>query len=363
MRINLFQTASVIAVAVLVSIFLLSGSAIAAVSIQYPQQQQQQPSPPQELKPLPQQEKEAPKVSDEEAKAAKAIEDAPSAQAKLTAAGEFVKKYPKSTIREQVARYLVEQIAPVTDASQKLAFVQEYEKTFNAEPELALVTPIKVDAYVAANRIDEAFKAGASSLAKNPDDTHVLIRLTMAGTEEAKQGKPTHVAQALQYGVKAIELLEANKKPAAMEVEIWASHKRLLPQLYQQTAALQMISGKTAEAKARLEKSIALDPKEPTNYVLLGYVINDEYTQLATQYKAMPEGPEKEATIKKIEGMMDNMIELYAQAVGLATGRAEYQALVQQVMPDLTSFYKYRHNQSVDGLQQLIDKYKAEQKP
>jgi len=29
------------------------------------------------------------------------------------------------------------------------------------------------------------------------------------------------------------------------------------------------------------------------------------------------------------------------------------------MMADLTSYYKYRHNNSVEGMQQLIDKYKT----
>ena len=53
------------------------------------------------------------------------------------------------------------------------------------------------------------------------------------------------------------------------------------------------------------------------------------------------------------------MIETYARAAGLATGRAEYQTLLQQVIPDLTAYYKYRHNQSIKGLQQLINRFRV----
>ena len=31
---------------------------------------------------------------------------------------------------------------------------------------------------------------------------------------------------------------------------------------------------------------------------------------------------------------------------------------MQQVIPDLTNYYKYRHNQSTKGLQELINKYR-----
>ncbi|HLE63208.1 MAG TPA: hypothetical protein VI750_08720, partial [Pyrinomonadaceae bacterium] len=74
----------------------------------------------------------------------------------------------------------------------------------------------------------------------------------------------------------------------------------------------------------------------------------------------MPEGKEKTEMLAKLQGMIDSIIDSYARVVALSTGKPEYQALLQQVMPDLTSYYKYRHNQSVEGLQQLIDKYKPQ---
>jgi tetratricopeptide (TPR) repeat protein len=307
--------------------------------------------------------KPQPKLSEEEAKTANTINSAPDARAKLTAASEFLKKYPKSEARQQIAGYIAGQVNQVADPATKLALAEEFQSVFTGEEELELIRPVLIDAYVNANRVDDAFNVGTKVLAKDPENVYVLVQLTFAGTEEAKRRNAKYVSQSLEYGQKAIALIEADKRPANIEEANWANYKATLPQLYQQTGALQLISGKPEEAKAKLQKAIDLDPKEPSSYVLLGYVVNDEYLNLATAYKAMPDGAEKEATMKKIEGMMDNMIDLYARAVGLATGRAEYQSLIQQIMPDLTSYYKFRHNQSIDGLQQLIDKYKASGTP
>ena len=52
------------------------------------------------------------------------------------------------------------------------------------------------------------------------------------------------------------------------------------------------------------------------------------------------------------------MIDNYARAVALATGRPQYQTLLQQVIPDLTIYYKQRHKGTIKGLQQLINRYK-----
>jgi len=55
---------------------------------------------------------------------------------------------------------------------------------------------------------------------------------------------------------------------------------------------------------------------------------------------------------------MDEVIEFFAHAVGLSEGKAAYQQLHDQILQDLQAYYKYRHGGSIDGLQQLIDKYK-----
>jgi len=66
----------------------------------------------------------------------------------------------------------------------------------------------------------------------------------------------------------------------------------------------------------------------------------------------------KDELLKQAYGAMDQVIDLYAHAVGLAEGRAEYDKLRAQVTADLQTYWTHRHNGSTEGLQQLIDKYK-----
>src|SRR5262249_31495380 len=151
----------------------------------------------------------------------------------------------------------------------------------------------------------------------------------------------------LQYGLKAIALIEANKKPSNIDDETWALQKDNLAQLYQQTAILYLAAGNTEEARARLAKATKLSPLDPSNFALLARVINADYLVQMDAYDAMPEGKAKQETQKKLDVILDSMIDAYARAAGLATGRAEYQTLLQQVIPDLTIYYKRRHNQSI----------------
>jgi hypothetical protein len=59
----------------------------------------------------------------------------------------------------------------------------------------------------------------------------------------------------------------------------------------------------------------------------------------------------------KLNSLLDELIDTYGRAVGLATGKREYLGLLQQLIPDLTKYYKTRHRDTA-GLQQLIDKYR-----
>jgi hypothetical protein len=300
-----------------------------------------------------------PKVSEGEAKAIAAFNAATDTNAKLTAAEEFVKKYPKSVVLPQLAQKVAVEIFQLKDSTQKLALADRFEKTFNDDKSLAIVQSARLDAYVASNRADEAFTLAATILTKDPEELHTLMQMTFSGTDEAKRGNTKYLQQSQQYGAKAIELIEANKKPANMDEASWTNHKAALPLLYQQTGILAMVSKNVADAKSRLAKAIELKPEDPSSHAILAYLTNNEYVDLASSYKAMPEGKEKSEMLVKLEAMIDSIIDSYARVVALSTGKPEYQALLQQVMPDLTSYYKYRHK-SVEGLQQLIDKYKPQ---
>jgi hypothetical protein len=294
-----------------------------------------------------------------EIKAAKAVEAAPDINAKMVAAEDFVKKYPKSVARKRVAQYLADQIAGEKDANQKLALAQKALAIFSGEEEANLIKPRLIDAYIKLNRLDEAFNEGAAFLAKNPDNVHVLVSLTIAGTEQAKQRNTKFVAQARQYGNKATELLEADQAPAGVDAEGWNRNKAMLPQVYQELAILSLLQQNATDAQGKLDKASKLNPSDPFNYLLMGTITNDEYQNVAQTYKNMPDGKAKEDMLAKANSLIDKIIDQYAHAVALSEGKPEYQKLHDEVLSDLTSYYKYRHHSSTEGMQQLIDKFKT----
>ena len=277
---------------------------------------------------------------------------------KLTAAEDFVAKFPNSNARVNVAETIAGEILKIKNGAVALALLERAQAVFTSDQEREIFKPVALEAYAIGNRMDDAFRVAGELLAKNPDDVNVLARMTLAGTEEARKKNRKYAEVSLQYGLKAITLIEADKKPANLDAESWALQKDNLAQLYQHTAILYLATGNTQEAKSRLTKASTLSSHDPSNFALIARVINAEYLQQMDAYQVMADGKEKQETRKKLDVTLDLMIDNYARAAGLATGRMEYQTLLQQVIPDLTTYYKLRNNQSIKGLPELINRYR-----
>jgi predicted Zn-dependent protease len=294
-----------------------------------------------------------------EADALTAVKLATNPTTKLTAAEDFIAKFPNSTARVSVAEVIAGEILKIKNGTVALALLERAQAIFTSEKEREVLKPVALEAYIIGNRPDNAFALAAEMLAKNPDDIQVLTRMTQAGTEEASKKNRKYVDVSLQYGLRAIALLEANTKPASLGDEAWAVQRGNLGWLYQQTAILYLAVGNAQEAKERLTKASTLSPHDPSNFALLARVINADYLLQRDAYDAIKDGKSKQEAQTKLDGLLDSMIDAYARAVGLATGRVEYQSLLQTVIPDLTSYYKTRHNQSIKGLQELINRYRT----
>ena len=305
-----------------------------------------------------------PNLSPDEQKMITAITAAADPAAKFKAVEALIKKHPKTSARGRIAREAADQIADLKDAAQKVTLAQQYAAIFTEPAEQQMIVPVLIDAFAAANRVDEAFSTGAEFLARNPDSLFVLVGLMSIGTDQAKQKNPKFVPQSLQYGAHAIELMEADKKPGDIDDAGWKKYKgTALPSLYQSMGLLNLVKGDRVGAKAGLTKAAELAPTDAFNYLLLAGILNDEYQEAAKRYQSISGGPAKDEELKKILASLDLVIEAYAHTIALAEGVERLAPARQQYLQDLEAYYKYRHNNSTAGMQQLIDKYKVPAKP
>jgi hypothetical protein len=99
--------------------------------------------------------------------------------------------------------------------------------------------------------------------------------------------------------------------------------------------------------------------KDPWTYFFIGAAYEaGPYAKLSADYKAKFEGkdesPESKLALANIQQVIDRVIDAYARAVALAGTDAKYQVNKKEWMDSLTTWYKYRHNQSDAGLNEMI---------
>lgn len=298
-----------------------------------------------------------PKVSADEAKAAKKIQDAKTFPEIAAASDEFLKKYPQSSYRKQINEYLAGQVFASKDDNQSVTNAQTFTKIFTEPAESDIIVPALVDALIRLKRSDEAFAAGDKYLPRHEDDVTVRLQLAVEGSNQLRTGNNKYVAQTKGYSTQAIVLIEANKKPANLSDEDWKGYQtKWLPELYTALGFASFASNDKAKAQIYFEKTVALDQTNVTGWYLLGNVLNENYQDLAQSYNKAS-GSEKDGLLAKANEALDKVIDAFAHVTALTDGNPTYQALNTQVRQDLESYYKYRRK-STDGLQDLINKYK-----
>ncbi len=300
------------------------------------------------------------KVSGGERDLAQKIEKAQGTEAKLQAAAAFIKKYPQSSLRRGIAQSLAREVSASTDAQQALSLAQVYQDIFNLPEEAQQVNATLLDAYINTGQVEDAMKLGTGWLAQHPDDISTMQNLTILASGQAIKGNNAYIAQGRQYGAKAIELLEADKMPTGFDAARWPDYKKTaLVGLYRETGVLAYKADDKRTSLALLEKAAGLNSPDPGVYFLISELNNDEYELRAKEYQVAA-AAEKPAALQRVETQLDKVIESYARAIAITDGNAQYQQANAAFKQDLERYYKFRHKNSTDGMQQLIDKYKKQ---
>ncbi len=300
---------------------------------------------------------QGPQVPGDERNAIDKILKATSADAKVKAAQEYAKKFPKGVKRKEVAGSIANEIYRIQDNNQKIKFAQEFANTFNQPGEPDLVRPSLIEAYFTANKFDEALNESAKYLEKNPDDVTIHVQITWAGANQVQKMPPTSklLQEALKSSVKAAELMEADTKPAWMEDTKWKEYRNSwLWRLYQARGILLVVNNDKVAAKESFEKAVGIESYEPSILLQLVSLSSDEYQTLAQQYQK----EQKAELMTKALEKMDEVIDWLARAVAATDGNAQYKDTNGQLMENLKQYYSFRNNGKTDGMTGLIEKYR-----
>ncbi len=205
----------------------------------------------------------------------------------------------------------------------------------------------------------KAYGMAKQVLADNPDNVKVLIALGYGGVFASETRNETFNDAAGGYAQKAIQLVESGKVP-----DTWAPFKNredVLASLYY-AVGFYFLKPKPESSITNFIKAAQIESDRKTApstyyYLALAYQ-NGPYKRLSDDYlkrfSNQPETPESKVALENINKVMDKLIDAYARAVALASKDPQQQAARTQWMTRLTELYKFRHEQSDVGLNELI---------
>jgi tetratricopeptide (TPR) repeat protein len=210
-------------------------------------------------------------------------------------------------------------------------------------------------------KYNEAFASSQQVLTDFPDDLEVLYRLVGAGYVALDSKNTANNASASTYAKKLIQLVEAGKNPdpTKNKDEVLGNLNYALG-LFTQTSQPTDAINYFVKA-AQYEGSSKKDPM--TYYFLADLYEKGEYTKLATQYNTSCKTPEQLQTQEckdlgvKVNQVVDHMIDALARAIAYSNISPNAAKLAQARTAwteQVTTYYKFRNNDSDTGLKELI---------
>lgn len=204
-----------------------------------------------------------------------------------------------------------------------------------------------------------AYALGKQVLASEPGDLRTIINLASAGYLASNTGDTSHNAETLAFARRATEMLEQGGKPS--DWKPFTGQPDALAYLDFVTGEL-VLKETPAESIRYFRKAIASEgavKHTPVIYSRLAAAYAaSEYEPQSKEFEEKFGGkeatPESQAALEQINATVDRITDALARAVALSGTETQYAEARARWMQELTRFYKFRHNDSTEGLEAYI---------
>jgi hypothetical protein len=244
----------------------------------------------------------------------------------------------------------------VTEATQKIIdYLKKWSTAYDEGSRKSKLPQLLYNEH----KYPEAYALGRELLAADPENLKVLIDLGSNGYLVTSLNQPQLNTDALNAAKKALGMLEAGKT-----VDDWAplSGKDEAMAYLNYTIGVFTLQTDPSAALKNLIKAAQFETplkKSPQTYAYIGgsyeegpYAkLSAEYT---TKYKGQNETPESKLALANINQVVDRMVDAYARAVNLAGSDAKLATQKATWTERLTEWYKFRHNQTTDGMNEMV---------
>jgi tetratricopeptide (TPR) repeat protein len=219
---------------------------------------------------------------------------------------------------------------------------------------------------IEAKDMNQMLAIGREALEKDPEnlDYIYLMAVNLRANElAASPPNYAHAAEIADFTQRAIRLIESGKVPAIVDKAKWNQNVQLA-YLYQGLAVIEEHRKNTDKALEHYMKAASLESSNPAYYFACGRLHQEKYLSAVQKYQGFPEAdrtadPPKEevkAALDLANKHADMVIDCWARYVALTPNKTATRDQVEKVITDL---YKYRHPDSPDGLQKLIEQYRS----
>jgi hypothetical protein len=208
-------------------------------------------------------------------------------------------------------------------------------------------------------KFPEAYAAGKTALATDPENLKVLVDLGANGYLVGPLNNASLSADALGYARKALQLLESGKT-----LDDWQplASKDVAIAYLNYTIGTLSLEKDPASALKNLIKAAQFETplkKSPYTYAYIaGAYETGPYAKLSESYKAQFSGkdetPESKLALANVNQLIDRMIDGYARAVALAGADPNFAAPKKTWSESLSQWYKFRHNGADTGMNEMI---------
>jgi hypothetical protein len=287
-----------------------------------------------------------------------AVQDQCSAEGKNKLYQDFLatRKDKQEKAYESAKKYLA---CPATEVDAQQQAIIDYLKKFVSQYEAAdKKNHFRVLLYN-EKKYPEAYALGKEILAAEPDNLKVMVDLGANGYLVGPLNNASLSAEALDYAKKALQQLESGKT-----IDDWQplQSKDVAVAYLNYTIGALSLQTDPSNALKNLIKAAQFETplkKSPFTYAYIaGAYETGPYAKQSADYKAMYSGkdetPESKLALANINQLVDRMIDGYARAVALAGSDAAFSQPKAVWQESLTTWYKYRNNNTTTGMDQLV---------
>jgi hypothetical protein len=182
----------------------------------------------------------------------------------------------------------------------------------------------------------------------------------------AQQPNFSHAAEITEFSNELLPMIKAGKKPA--QAKDW-NQPKVVAYLHSGLASIERNSKNTEKELVHLKAALEAEPANAAAAFACGKIHYDRYGVVANKFSAFPDAdrlaaedkkpeakPEVVTALDEVNKEADATIDCWARYLGATTGQDNNTR--NQVKAAVETLYKFRHDDKLDGLQQLIDKYK-----